>query len=127
MGDRARRDPELDVWRERIAEELRAHMARRRLTGADGARALGMDQATFSRKMLGKVSFSAEEILKLSNWMNRHVDEVLAAAYNGTTFPCLSQSDDPDTQNRVTDWARRGYELARRLYGDHLDVSASAA
>ncbi len=75
MSAKPKRDPELDVWRERIAEELRAHMARRRLVAADAARALGMDQSTFARKMNGKVSFKAEEILKLHNWMNRNVDE----------------------------------------------------
>jgi len=117
MSAKPRRNPELDVWRQNIAEELRAFFARERLVKADAARYLGMDQSTFVRKMNGKVSFDAEELLKLGDWMNRHIDEIMAAAKKGTTNPCLSHSDEPDTQGRLTEWAQRGYELARQIYG----------
>ncbi len=117
MSAKPKRDPELDVWRQNIAEELRAFFARERLVKADAARYLGMDQSTFVRKMNGKVSFDAEELLKLGDWMNRHIDEIMAAAKKGPTNPCLSHSDEPDTQGRLTEWAQRGYELARQIYG----------
>jgi len=97
-------------------------MARQRLSQTDAARALGMTQKAFSRRMLGEVSFSAEELYWLADWMNRNIDEVMAAAKIGTTNPCLSHDDYEDAQG-LTRWAQRGYRLAHELYG-HLNLVA---
>jgi transcriptional regulator with XRE-family HTH domain len=89
-------------------------MARQRLSQSDAARALGMTQKAFSRRMLGEVSFSAEELYWLADWMDRNISEVLAAA-KVTTNPCLSHSDYADVEG-LTDWARRGYQLSASLF-----------
>jgi transcriptional regulator with XRE-family HTH domain len=115
MSERARRDPRLDQWRTNIADELRAWMARQRLSQSDAARSLGMTQKAFSRRMLGEVSFSAEELYWLADWMNRNIDEILAAA-KVTTNPCLSHADIADAEG-VDDWAARGRALCARIYG----------
>jgi transcriptional regulator with XRE-family HTH domain len=131
MTDRAERDPGLDDWQARIAEEIRMYMAAKRLTSADAAKQLGMKEAAFSRRLNGYVSFKGEELLWLADWMDRNIDEIMAAAKRGgMTNLCLSQSESADA-GRLRTWARRGYELAARIYGqrdsDPLDGIMSAA
>lgn len=121
----------MDRWRENIAEELRMYMAGKRLTNAEIARAMGMKEAAFSRRLNGYVSFKGEELLWLADWMDRNIDEIMAAAKRGDmTNPCLSHSDSPSA-GRVGVWARQGYELATRIYGqrgrDPLDGTVQAA
>jgi transcriptional regulator with XRE-family HTH domain len=115
MSERAWRDPQLDEWRDKIAEEVRAFMARDRLSQSDAARAMKMHQRALSRRLAGEVSFSAEELYWLADWMNRNIDEILAAAKARTTNPCLSYSDQAAAERWT--WARRGYDLAAKLYG----------
>lgn len=129
MSERAQRDPQLDQWRASIADELRAWMARQRLSQSDAARALGMTQKAFSRRMLGEVSFSAEELYWLADWMDRNIDEILAAAKASTTTTnlCLSAHSDTSAAERLASWSHRGYELAQKLYGTALVRRANAA
>ncbi len=53
MSAKPKRDPELDVWRQNIAEELRAFFARERLVKADAARYLAearrLDEPAYRR------------------------------------------------------------------------------
>ncbi len=107
------------------------YMAAKRLTNAQAARAMGMKEAAFSRRLNGYVSFTSEELLFLADWMNRNIDEIMAAAKRGDmTNPCLLHSES-STAGRVGIWARRGYELASRIYGqrpnDPLDGAVRAA
>jgi transcriptional regulator with XRE-family HTH domain len=126
MSERAQRDPRLDEWRENVAAELRAWMARARLSQSDAARALGMSQTAFNRRMLGEVSFAAEELYWLADWMNRNIDDVLAAAkVDGATNPCLShsgiQGSEREDQCECWEcWKGRGNRLAKELYPPRL-------
>lgn len=123
MAERAQRDPLLDEWRESLAAQLRAILAIDKIPQADLARAMGMKDTALSRRLLGKVSFTAEELLFLSDWMNRNVNEIMAAAKVRTTNPCLSQSEKRAAEQ--WQWATAGYELSRNLYG--VAVVAGAA
>lgn len=115
MAEKAQRDAMLDEWRDSIATGLRAFMAAERITQADLSRAMGMKQAALSRRLLGEVSFTAEELLFLADWMNRNVNEILASAKARTTNPCLSHSENLSSERWK--WARAGHELAHKLYG----------
>lgn len=113
MADRAERDPLLDEWQQSLAAQLRAILAIEKIPQADVARAMGMKQTALSRRLLGKVSFTAEELLFLADWMNRNVNEIMAAAKVHTTNPCLSHSEQVAADRWR--WATAGYELARQM------------
>ena len=107
MAESAERDPVLDDWRDNLAGHLRSIMAIDRTHQSELARAMSMKQAALSRRLLGHVSFKAEELLFLMDWMNRNIDEAMAAAKVRKTNPCLSHSDSPPLE-RLT-WAANGY------------------
>jgi DNA-binding Xre family transcriptional regulator len=66
--------------RERIAGELRAHMARQRITATVLSEAVGIPQATLSRKLNGKSGFTLDELFAIGDQLGVDVTEVLAAA-----------------------------------------------
>lgn len=54
------------VDRPAIASKVRLELARAHISASEMARRLGSPQATFARRMSGKVSFSAEEIAAIA-------------------------------------------------------------
>ena len=130
MAERAERDPVLDEWRDNLAAQLRSILAIQRIPQSDLARAMGMRETALSRRLLGKVSFSAEELLFLADWMNRNIDDIMAAAKARTTSPCLSHSEQAGLERAFHDggiaiplrgpatvWGLRGEQHAAKLYG----------
>lgn len=115
MSDRAQRDPMLDEWRDSLAAQLRAILAVERISHADLARAMRMKDTALSRRLTGKVSFSAEELLFLADWMNKNVDQIMAAAKVRATNLCLSDGDASAAERWK--WRIRGYAYAAELYG----------
>jgi hypothetical protein len=96
---------------------------------------MGVDQTWFSRRYSGRVPWDAAELADVYNVIGEDIQRCIAAATlameqeRRKMFPCLSDGDYFDAA-RVTPWARRGYELARRLFGaafDRLDNDAVAA
>lgn len=57
-------DPHADR-RERVADEVRAHMARKKLTAAKLSAEVGIPQATLSRKLNGKTPFLVDELMAI--------------------------------------------------------------
>lgn len=118
MAERAQRDPVLDEWRDNLAAQLRSILAIQKIQQSDLARAMGMRQTALSRRLLGEVSFSAEELLFLADWMNRNIDEIMAAAKARATNPCLSHRAWAFTQRAVGRiWPANGYTLHDELFG----------
>lgn len=123
MAERAQRAPILDEWQESLAAQLRAILAIDKIPQSELARAMGMKDTALSRRLLGKVSFTAEELLFLADWMNRNVNEIMAAAkVSSTTNPCLSHSEQVAADRWR--WATAGYELSRRK--PWLDIVSAA-
>ena len=52
-----------------LAEEARAVLARRRVTQASAARAIGLSQPAISRRLSGTIPFSAAEIAALAEFV----------------------------------------------------------
>lgn len=119
--------PGMREAQEAIAAELRARLARKRITDTEMARRLNVGQSWFTRRKNGNTPFTAQELWLVCNVMDENYAEVIAAAW-ATTNPCLSQSGDLCSE-QLTEWARRGYEYAAIHYGQSrpLDRVAQVA
>jgi transcriptional regulator with XRE-family HTH domain len=53
-------EPDIGALRDRVAEEVRALMGRRKTTGAQLARAIGVPQASLQRRLSGKYPFDVD-------------------------------------------------------------------
>ena len=111
MSERVQRDPVLDEWQQNLAAQIRAMLAVDKQPHSQLARAMGMRETALSRRLLGQVSFSAEELLFLADWMNKNIDDIMAAAKARATNPCMSHSNNTGVADRLA-WATRGYVLA---------------
>lgn len=54
---------------QRVAANIRAELARRKLGGVDLARVLGMSQAAASRRLTGEVPFGINEVAVTADWL----------------------------------------------------------
>lgn len=66
--------------RERIAGEVRAHMARQKVTATKLGELTGIAAATLSRKLNGHNGFTLDELLAIGDALDVDVSELLAAA-----------------------------------------------
>lgn len=107
-----------------IAAELRARLARKRLSDTEMARRLGVGQSWFTRRKNGDTPLSAQELWLVCNVMDENMAEVVAAAW-GTTNPCLSLSLELCAE-QMTEWARRGFEYAASRYGAQSTLDGAA-
>lgn len=62
---------------ERVAEEVRAAVARKRTTQGELAAALGLSQAAVSRRLVGMVPFSVSEIYVVAEVLGVAVSTLL--------------------------------------------------
>lgn len=53
-------EPDIGALRGRVAEEVRALMGRRQVTGAQLARAIGVPQASLQRRLSGRYPFDVD-------------------------------------------------------------------
>jgi hypothetical protein len=89
---------------------------------------MGKEQTWFSRRWSGRVPWDAAELDLLYNIIGEDIQRCLAAATlameEARKMNRCSSCDGAEW--RMTAWARRGYELARRLFGelppDHPDL-----
>ena len=104
-----------------IAGEVRAIIARRRVSHASIYSRMQHEQSWFSRRLSGDVPWTAQELLILCNILDVNIASVYAAGTAALiekgmwppvpTNPCLSDSESPVVQH-ITEWARRGIEYA---------------
>lgn len=84
--------------RERVAEEVRALMARRRITQTALATAVGQSQAAMSRRIVGDVAFDLDDLEKIAPLLGVGVAQLLG----------MSEGPGPDGRpafvSRTTDW-----------------------
>jgi transcriptional regulator with XRE-family HTH domain len=66
--------------REEIAANARAAKARRQVTDADIAQALGITRPGVSERMNGKARWQIEELEKLADFLDTTLEELLAPA-----------------------------------------------
>jgi transcriptional regulator with XRE-family HTH domain len=64
--------------RERVAGEIRAEMARRRLSGRELARRTGKSAPYWSRRMTGEVAFDLDDLEEVAGLLDVPVSRLLA-------------------------------------------------
>lgn len=62
----------------RVAGEVRAHLARRQLSGKQLATALGVSQFSVSRRLRGEVPFSVDELSVAADFLGVDLSDLLA-------------------------------------------------
>jgi hypothetical protein len=67
----------------RVADEVRAEMARSRVTGTTLAQSVGMSNATLSRRLSGAIPFNLDELSAVATRLGLTVTELLARAERG--------------------------------------------
>ncbi len=66
--------------RERTAEEIRALLARRRISAAELARRTGMKQSTLARRMTGETAFDLDDLEVIAEVLGVEVTDLLPAS-----------------------------------------------
>lgn len=74
MGTDQDRDPVSDA----IAGEIRAEMARKRITGSTMARMLGWGQQYLSRRLTGSVPLHVGEVVKIADYLEIPLERLFA-------------------------------------------------
>lgn len=64
----------------RVADEVRAELARQRKTAADLAAALGIGQHTVGSRLKGSVPFTVPELMLAASWLGITVGELVVRA-----------------------------------------------
>lgn len=116
--------PEMRIMQAAIADEVRALIARRRISGSDIARRMNVEQTWLSRRITGQVPWSVPELMLVLGIMNEDIAKVLAAGQVALdearkTNPCLSCSATLGGES-LADWSQLGLDLA-------LDANLTAA
>lgn len=93
--------------REKVAEEVRALLARHRLSASELARRLGMTQRYISRRLTGETAFDVDDLERIAGILNVEVSDLLPRRNEGrtvviageprvqTTVPKLHLTDQP--------------------------------
>jgi transcriptional regulator with XRE-family HTH domain len=88
--------------RDQVAEEVRALMGRRRVTGAELARAIGVPQASLQRRLAGRYPFDVDLLEAIAGHFGVSATAFFPPSQTGQGpltgyFPeMLGQSDDVD-------------------------------
>lgn len=93
--------------KERVAEEVRAQLARRNISVNSAAKELGWSQPYLSRRVNGKVAFDVEDLDTLAIWLGIPVGVLLGQTADATPGPPRGRTGT-DT-GAHTDWYRFPY------------------
>jgi transcriptional regulator with XRE-family HTH domain len=63
---------------EAVAEEVRAHMARKRISQTAAARALGISQSSMSRRLIGASPFTVDDLYVLAGLFGVNAAELIS-------------------------------------------------
>lgn len=81
--------------RERTAEEIRVHLARRRMSAAELARRTGLKQPYVSRRMTGEIAFDLDDLEVIARELGVTVAELIAGEGEQTTAAKLHLTARP--------------------------------
>ena len=73
--------PDKDSLAERVAAEIRAEFARRRRSGADYARHIGVTDKTVYARLTGERGYDLDELEAVCAWLGVDPAEIVARAY----------------------------------------------
>lgn len=128
-----------------IAGEVRACIARAKLSQKQIYEQLGWSQSYFNRRYNGHTPWSSGELLKVMNAIDEDITRVYAAGALALaaeakknkrkarkTYPCLSDSELAVGESLRGRWSARGLAMGSKLFphlvfGARIDGTASAA
>ena len=112
----------MHIRNDAIAAEVRAMMAKKRVTSTDMATMLGVKKGWFSRRYTGDTPWSAGELHTVMDLLNEDITRCFAAGQAALeaarkTNGCLSDSGKSTAKRFLfgADWRMRGLELGERL------------
>ncbi|MEO3927866.1 helix-turn-helix transcriptional regulator [Micromonosporaceae bacterium B7E4] len=77
--------PQRGRLRERTAEEIRVHLARRRMSAAELSRRTGLKQPYVSRRMTGEIAFDLDDLEVIARELGVKVADLIAGEDEQTT------------------------------------------
>ena len=80
-----------------VAEEIRVHLARRRMSASDLARLTGMTQRAISRRLTGEKVIDVDDLEKIAKVLNLEVAELLPRVNEGRTVVFADGTRKPTT------------------------------
>jgi transcriptional regulator with XRE-family HTH domain len=80
---------------DRVASNVRAELARRRLSQQALAAALGVSQTHVSRRLVGKVAFDVEELHAVADFLGLRVAALLATTSSGADVAVRDDDSRP--------------------------------
>lgn len=104
--------------RERTAEEIRALLARRRISAAELARRTGLKQSTLARRMTGETAFDLDDLELIAEVLGVQVTDLLPRS-EGASIRKRNMSERPSNvrpaDNRPTSRGPIGQPEVRRI------------
>ncbi|WP_129590772.1 helix-turn-helix domain-containing protein [Sanguibacter massiliensis] len=79
--------PSNESPRERVAAEVRAHLARARLNGSRLATALGQSQTYWSRRLTGRVAFDVDDLSQIADLIGVEPSDFFATSNERSLRP----------------------------------------
>jgi BetR domain len=71
--------------RRQVAEEVRAYLARKRMSVREAARRLGLGQTAMHRRVVGEIPFDVGEIVAIAELLDVPVERFFATASEGAS------------------------------------------
>jgi transcriptional regulator with XRE-family HTH domain len=101
------RTPARGRLREHVAEEIRVLLARKRMSGIELGRRIGMKQSTISRRLTGETAFDMDDIEAIADALGVDVSDLMPkTAKHGQrgenlSFPRLTVPASPDAERPI--------------------------
>lgn len=90
--------------RSRIAEEIRALLARRRMSASELARVIGVTQPYISRRLTGDTPLDVDDLAKIADALGVHISDLLPRPMEGRLITTAAPrgGTGPGTNERST-------------------------
>lgn len=93
--------------RELAAEEIRVHLARRRMSASELARRTGMKQSTLARRMTGATAFDLDDLERIADVLGVQVADLLPRRDTANTLWNQPSAKRPRSAGKSTVRATR--------------------
>lgn len=85
--------------RQTVASEVRATMARQRISGSELARRMGVSQPYLHRRISGELPFDIDDLDRVAGFLNVTIADLLPRKHQEVTRPYVSPTSIPVPRN----------------------------
>lgn len=85
--------------KQRVASEVRANMARQRISGSELARRIGVSQPYLHRRISGEIPFDIDDLARVAEALNVTIADLLPRDQRVHTTPYVAPSMIPVSRN----------------------------